>query len=412
MPSHNDGLSSSDGEGSCSNLQTTIHPASLNIQQWSGSNPSLQTQFCGAAAAVDLWVESTTTDPVVRLQGEQTLILQSQCNVFACSYWWWVKCFSTTYWTGSDPGLPALLSHCVSEPVLSTTMDSEERGSPVNSCSCNRSVYPQGPWWWPTAALLLSSCFDKITQWTSLCVFSEAILALQSEVSRLKKDLEEGLVQLPHLAQKMDYLTSKYRHGRQERRSKTRARTHLRQSCNRWTWSWQWMKIKDSIRMYVLSFSGSQPGGKKYSFYYWTINFLLYCVITPSTPSPYSYSYTPSPTRIEDWISSDMDPSKSKGNPHHAKIKSMQNHSKFLSTSVSLHMCSQVQTAGTQQGPTSCCSSTIRLQGAEEAAVCALGLSFRTNFRRHYSPAEVRPSMIFHSKVHSASLCLEVSYTL
>ncbi|XP_047198005.1 microtubule organization protein AKNA isoform X2 [Hippoglossus stenolepis] len=187
VPSHNDGLSSSDGEGSCSNLQTTIHPAALNIQQWSGSNPSLQTQFCVAAAAVDLWVESTTTDPVVRLQG-------------------------------SDPGLPALLGHCVSEPVLSTTMDSEDRGSPVNSCSCN----------------------------------SEAILALQSEVSRLKKDLEEGLVQLPHLAQKMDYLTSKYRHGRQERRSKTRARTHLRQSCN-------------------------------------------------------------SPTRIEDWISSDMDPSKSKG---------------------------------------------------------------------------------------------------
>lgn len=62
-------------------------------------------------------------------------------------------------------------------------------------------------------------------------VFSEAILALQSEVSRLKKDLEEGLVQLPHLAQKMDYLTSKYR---QERRSKTRARSHHRPACNRW----------------------------------------------------------------------------------------------------------------------------------------------------------------------------------
>ncbi|XP_069367950.1 microtubule organization protein AKNA isoform X2 [Paralichthys olivaceus] len=180
VSSHNDGLSSSDSDGSCSNLQTTIHPVSLNI-------PSLQTQFCGAAAAVELWVESTTTDPLVRLQG-------------------------------SDPGLPALLSHCVSEPVLSTTMDSEERGSQVNSCSCN----------------------------------SEAILALQSEVSRLKKDLEEGLVQLPHLAQKMDYLTSKYRRDRQERRSKTRASTHLRRSSD-------------------------------------------------------------SPTRIEDWISSDMEPSKSKG---------------------------------------------------------------------------------------------------
>lgn len=62
-------------------------------------------------------------------------------------------------------------------------------------------------------------------------VFSEAIVALQSEVSRLKKDLEEGLVQLPHLAEKMDYLTSKYR---QERRSKTRMRSHHRPACNRW----------------------------------------------------------------------------------------------------------------------------------------------------------------------------------
>lgn len=43
---------------------------------------------------------------------------------------------------------------------------------------------------------------------------------MQSEVSRLKKDLEEGLVQLPHLAHKMDFLTSKYRENRQERRSK------------------------------------------------------------------------------------------------------------------------------------------------------------------------------------------------
>lgn len=67
-----------------------------------------------------------------------------------------------------------------------------------------------------------------------MCVFSEAIVALQSEVSRLKKDLEEGLVQLPHLTQKMDYLTSKYRHEREQRRSKSRTRSHLRASCNRW----------------------------------------------------------------------------------------------------------------------------------------------------------------------------------
>lgn len=59
-------------------------------------------------------------------------------------------------------------------------------------------------------------------------------MALQSEVSRLKKDLQEGLVQLPHLAQKMDYLTSKYRQDREERRSKPRTRSHQRSACNRW----------------------------------------------------------------------------------------------------------------------------------------------------------------------------------
>lgn len=62
-----------------------------------------------------------------------------------------------------------------------------------------------------------------------LCAPSEAILALQTEVSRLKKDLEEGLVQLPHLAQRMDDLTTKYREERQERRSKIRTPTSSRQ---------------------------------------------------------------------------------------------------------------------------------------------------------------------------------------
>jgi len=64
-------------------------------------------------------------------------------------------------------------------------------------------------------------------------MFSETILALQSEVSQLKKDLEEGLVQLPHLAQKMDYLTSQYKKDHQERKSKTRPRTHHRPASNR-----------------------------------------------------------------------------------------------------------------------------------------------------------------------------------
>ncbi|KAG7525889.1 hypothetical protein JOB18_033239 [Solea senegalensis] len=183
VQSHEDGLSSSESEG-CSKLQTTIYSASLNTQRWANSHPSVQTQSCGQ---VELWVESTTKGPSLGLQG-------------------------------SDRSLPSQHSHYVSEPALSTTMNSLERGSQVYSCSCN----------------------------------SEAILALQSEVSRLKEELEEGLVQLPHLAQKMDYLTSKYRQDRQERRSKTRQRTHLK-------------------------------------------------------PSRHS------PARVEDWISSDMDPSKSKG---------------------------------------------------------------------------------------------------
>ncbi|XP_061550383.1 microtubule organization protein AKNA-like [Phycodurus eques] len=82
---------------------------------------------------------------------------------------------------------------------------------------------------------------------------SEAILALQVEVSRLKKDLEEGLVQLPHLARKMDNLASKYSQDRQERRPKTKARTH---------------------------------------------------------PKPIS-NFASRQLRLEDWISTDMDPSKS-----------------------------------------------------------------------------------------------------
>lgn len=63
----------------------------------------------------------------------------------------------------------------------------------------------------------------------SLYLISEAILALQSEVSRLREELQECLVQLPHLAQEMEYLTSA-----RERRSKTRTRSHHRPTYNRW----------------------------------------------------------------------------------------------------------------------------------------------------------------------------------
>ncbi|TKS79937.1 AT-hook-containing transcription factor [Collichthys lucidus] len=201
LQSPNDALSSSDSEGSCSNLQTAIHPANPTSQRWSSSHSPVQIQSSGAAAAVERWVESTTNKPSVRLPG-------------------------------SEHSPPPWLH--MSEPLLSTTMDTDERGSPY-SCSCN----------------------------------SEAILVLQSEVSRLKKDLEEGLVQLPHLAQKMDYLTSKYRQDRQERRSKTRPRSYHRPACN--------------------------------------------SVLKPSSSRQSVSNLNSSQVRVEDWISSDMDPSKSKG---------------------------------------------------------------------------------------------------
>ncbi|KAM7379238.1 hypothetical protein PAMP_004803 [Pampus punctatissimus] len=102
-----------------------------------------------------------------------------------------------------------------------------------------------------------------------VCVSSEAILALQSEVSQLKKDLEEGLVQLPHLAQKMDYITSKYTQDRHERRSKTRPRNHQRPACNS---VWKATNSRQNVR-----------------------------------------NHSANQVRIEDWISSDMDCSKSKG---------------------------------------------------------------------------------------------------
>ncbi|XP_034051952.1 microtubule organization protein AKNA-like isoform X3 [Gymnodraco acuticeps] len=224
VQSQNDGLSSSASEGSCSNVQTAIHPVP---QRWASPHPSVQTQPCGAA--VEHWVESTTKEPSVRLQEFES-------------------------------SLSAQLHHQVSEPALSITMDTEERGSPLDSCSCN----------------------------------SEAILALQSEVSRLKKELNEGLVQLPHLAQKMDYLTSKYRQGH---KSKTRPRTHHRPACN-----------------------------------------------------------SSSEARIEDWISSDMEPSKSKGTllPVHTNKQIGAKHS------MSVIICS----SGTDSGDTSGSEMMLQLQSS------------------------------------------------
>ncbi|XP_061653446.1 uncharacterized protein LOC133488926 [Phyllopteryx taeniolatus] len=178
---HSDGFSSLDSEGSSLNLQTTIHPTDV------------QTQPAGSAATVELWVQNTTQESSLKLQG------------------------------------PDVKNHYTSEPILSAAMDVEQRERHL--CSCN----------------------------------SEAILALQVEVSRLKKDLEEGLVQLPHLARKMDNLASKYSQDRQERRPKTKARTHPK-TISMWK--------STGSRQILSNLASSQ-------------------------------------LRLEDWISTDMDPSKS-----------------------------------------------------------------------------------------------------
>ncbi|XP_035277665.1 microtubule organization protein AKNA-like [Anguilla anguilla] len=56
---------------------------------------------------------------------------------------------------------------------------------------------------------------------------NEAISALQSEVARLKQELEESLFQLPHITKRMDYLASRYK---QEKRPKSRSRANIRAS--------------------------------------------------------------------------------------------------------------------------------------------------------------------------------------
>ncbi|XP_027875317.1 uncharacterized protein aknad1 isoform X1 [Xiphophorus couchianus] len=146
-----DDLNNSDSEASCSNLETTIHTVAV------ATNSSIKTLHCEAgAAAVELWVENTTQEPSVRLQRTDQI----------------------------------RLAH-IPEPAFRTSMDTGDKHTPLNSCSCN----------------------------------SEAILALQTEVSKLKKDLEQGLVQLPHLAQRMDYLTSKYRQEDSDRTSNIQTHT-------------------------------------------------------------------------------------------------------------------------------------------------------------------------------------------
>lgn len=73
------------------------------------------------------------------------------------------------------------------------------------------------------------SIFFNFGKSGSLCLISEAIVALQSEVSRLREDLQECLVQLPLIAREVDYLASV-----RQQRAKTRSRSQHRSTYNRW----------------------------------------------------------------------------------------------------------------------------------------------------------------------------------
>lgn len=73
VQSQNDALSCSGSEDSCFNLQTAVHSAIHNRQQWASPHPSVQTPPRGAAVAVERWVENTTKVASVRLQREQIL---------------------------------------------------------------------------------------------------------------------------------------------------------------------------------------------------------------------------------------------------------------------------------------------------------------------------------------------------
>eukprot|EP00066_Takifugu_rubripes_P025492 XP_011614758.1 PREDICTED: protein AKNAD1 [Takifugu rubripes] len=103
-------------------------------------------QQSGVAVGVEQWVENTTKLSSLRLKEE-----------------------TKGKWKPSAP-----LHDHISDPILRCTVAAEESSSCLCSCSCK----------------------------------SEAIVALQSEVSRLREDLQECLVQLPLIAREVDYLAS------------------------------------------------------------------------------------------------------------------------------------------------------------------------------------------------------------
>lgn len=199
------GLSGSDSEASCSNLNTAIHSAL----------PSVHTQLCGAA--VELWVESTTKEPSIR-RGERTPSLPFILRPFS---------LNTEIKNPSPPLTNQELRR--SYQCSSSTTSLSLSSAPAWDLWTGTPLWPPAPATGQCAEIPAlekkeERCeVNKYRDVLFLCASSEALLALQTEVTRLKKDLEDGLVQLPHLAQRMDYLTSKYREERQEHRSKSRA---------------------------------------------------------------------------------------------------------------------------------------------------------------------------------------------
>ncbi|XP_077471586.1 uncharacterized protein aknad1 [Stigmatopora argus] len=78
----------------------------------------------------------------------------------------------------------------------------------------------------PAPEAILSSLMDADPKRGHAChCNSEAILALQVQVSKLRKDLEKGLFQLPYLTRKLEDLNSKYRKDGQERRTTNKTRS-------------------------------------------------------------------------------------------------------------------------------------------------------------------------------------------
>ncbi|KAJ8011601.1 hypothetical protein DPEC_G00059950 [Dallia pectoralis] len=170
-------LSLSDSEGSCSHLQTTRHQPRHTEHR----RPSLQSP---------VHLNGDIGDQRSSLQTPKDRRPSLQKNIHLDGY---IGDQRPSFQTSTQLQLsgtagqvvPAGLtdspsqrsSDCQLKRSHSVNMDTLQRDWQSHSCSCH----------------------------------SEAIQALQSEVSQLKRDMEKGLVQLPYLSQRMDQLTSRYR---------------------------------------------------------------------------------------------------------------------------------------------------------------------------------------------------------